>query len=121
MAACGCYAAPAERAAPQRPVQPPQAPQRSRDAPADRRPGRALVCHADRQLPHGQALPLGPQDQLGVEDVAAKLTGLHERQQARSLDGLDAVGVAHVQPEAVPEQHREHRGHDPAPDAPLIV
>ena len=93
-AACGCYAGggPTLSAASRTVARTPPGcerarqsrhrPQRSRDAPDDRRPGRALVRHADRHLPHGQAAPLGAEDQLGVEDVPAELAGLHEGQQA---------------------------------------
>ena len=34
---------------------------------------------------------------------------------------LHAVGVAHLEPEPVPKHHGEHRRHDPASDAPLVV
>ena len=121
MAACGCYAAPAERGR--------RNARCSRHRPHNDlgmrrligvRGGRwsATLTGSSRTVrPFRSARRINSVSKMSPP----KLTGLHERQQARSLDGLDAVGVAHVQPEAVPEQHREHRGHDPAPDAPLIV
>ena len=104
-AASGCLRRPGcDRAAPQRSgAQPQHRPaQRSRDAPADRRPGRALVGHADRQLPHGQARSARRAGSIRCRRCRRR-TGRPARavSEARSLDGLDAVGVAHLQPEAV--------------------
>ena len=87
--------------------EPDQPPDRT-DGPADdgRARGPGLPDrHGD--LGHREAGPLGPQDQLGVEQVGAESAPTDDGQQRLATHDLHAVSVRDSEPEAPPEDERE--------------
>ena len=86
------------------PDQPPYGPG---PPPEDGRPRRPGLPDRHRDLGHRQAGPLGPEDELGVEQVGAETRLLDERQQRRPAHGFHAVRVRDPEAEPPPEDEGE--------------
>jgi len=73
----------------------------SRDPAGDRGPGRPELLDGDGQLGGEKPSPLGPEHQLGVEQVGPEPAGGDDGEQRLSAHRLHAVGVADPEAEAV--------------------
>ena len=107
--------------APEGDAQVDEAADRAGDAAGDGGPGGAELLDRDRQLGGGEPGALGPQHQLGVEQVGAEAAGLDHPEQGLAPQHLHAVGVADPEPEAVAEDEGEHGGDQAAGESPLVV
>src|SRR3954452_24322594 len=86
------------------------------DPPGDGAPRRPQLLHHDGHLAGAQSRPLGPQDELGVEQVGAELARLGEGDQRLAPQDLHPVGVGHAQAEADLQDGGEDQGdHAPGP------
>ena len=75
----------------------------------------------DRDLGHDEPGPLGPQDQLGVEEIAPEPAARDDGKQRLAPQRLHAVRVAHREAEPDAQHRRERRGDEAAAPAAAIV
>ena len=81
---------------------------RAQAAPDDRRARRARLPHEHGDLGHPEAGPLGPEDDLGVEQVGAEPAPVDDGGERLPAHGLHPVGVRDPEPEPTAEHEGEH-------------
>ena len=109
-----CLGAPCRSVAPEQDAQAGEAPEGARDPAGDRRAGGSTLGGGDGEFVDAEARLLGPDHELGVEQVGVEPAPGHQRRDRGPVEGLDAVGVGDAQPKPDPQDGAEHPGHEAA-------